>query len=56
MSDTQPKSRPQESEIESWARALGVSPQRLIALVEEVVNERLSLAVPLVPAKAPGQQ
>ena len=44
-----------DSEVELWACALGVSPQRLLALVEEVVHERLSHAVPLVPAEAPTQ-
>ena len=41
----QPRSH--ESEVQFWARALGVSPQRLIALVREVVNERLAVGVPL---------
>ena len=53
MPDNKPKRRPYECEVEFWARALGVSPQRLIALVEEVVNERLTPAVSLVPAKVP---
>jgi hypothetical protein len=50
------KSRRHDSEVELWARALGVSPQRFLVLVEEVVRERLSLTVPLVPAEAPTQQ
>ena len=40
----QPRSH--ESEVQFWARALGVSPQRLIALVREVVNERLAVGLP----------
>lgn len=47
---------PHEREVDVWARALGVSPQRLIALVEEVAKERLSPTVPIAPAKAPIEQ
>jgi hypothetical protein len=53
MSNEKQKRRPHEREVEVWARALGVSPQRLIALVEEVAKEQLSAAVPGAPAKAP---
>ncbi len=45
--------RPHGPEVELWARALGVSPQRLIALVEEVVNERVLPADRLVAATVP---
>jgi hypothetical protein len=53
MSNEKQKRRPREREVEVWARALGVSPQRLIALVEEVAREQLSPAVPGAPVKAP---
>jgi hypothetical protein len=53
MFDDKHRPRSREAEVEFWARALGVSPQRLIALVEEIVNERLCPAVSLVPAKIP---
>ncbi len=56
MADNKNKPRPRESELEFWARALGVSPRRLIALVAEVVDERLSPAISLVPAKVPVDQ
>ena len=52
MSDEKQERRSDEPEVEVWARALGISPQRLMALVEEVAKERLS-CVPDAPAKAP---
>jgi hypothetical protein len=51
MPDSKKKPTPQETELELWARALGVSPQRLMTLVDEVVKERLLADVSLVPAK-----
>jgi hypothetical protein len=56
MPDNKHKSRPHGPEVELWARALGVSPQRLIALVEEVANERLFPALGLWAAKVPSKQ
>jgi len=53
MSDDRKNPKHRESEVEFWARALGVSPHRLIALVEEVVKERLSPGVSLVPENVP---
>lgn len=53
MSNEKQKRNPHEREVEVWARALGVSPQRLIALIDEVAKERLSPAVPVAPEKAP---
>lgn len=52
MPDEKQRQRSDEPEVEVWARALGISPQRLMALVEEVAKERLS-SVPVAPAKAP---
>ncbi len=57
MADNKKKETSHETEVEMWARALDISPNRLIALVDEVVNERLPVCVSVVPAKVPiGQQ
>ncbi len=53
MPDNKNNAKPHPCELESWARALGVSRQRLLALIEEVVNERLSPAISLVPGQMP---
>jgi hypothetical protein len=53
MPDNKHAPRPPGPVVELWARALGVSPQRLIVLLEEVVKERSFAAVRLVPAKTP---
>jgi hypothetical protein len=40
MSDNKHKARRRDHAVEAWARALGVSKERLIALVEEAVSQR----------------
>jgi hypothetical protein len=40
MSDTKHQARPRDYAVECWARALGISKERLIALVAEAVKER----------------
>jgi hypothetical protein len=36
----------QKREVDRWARALGLSRQQLLAIVQEVVKERLDLMEP----------
>jgi hypothetical protein len=36
----QQSARPQDHLVERWARALGVSEERLLTLIQEVVTER----------------
>lgn len=40
MADSKHTPRSQKHEVDRWARALGISRQRLLALVQEVVKER----------------
>jgi hypothetical protein len=40
MPENSDKPSSQKCEVDRWARALGLSTQRLLALVQEVVEER----------------